>query len=353
MIRYVSNRLTVLELCAGGGGQALGLEQAGFESAALGEIDPHACATLRANRPHWRVEEADLCEFDAADFRGVDLVAAGVPCPPFSIAGKQLGANDERDLFPAALRVVEQTRPRAVMLENVRRFATARFDNYRSDLLRQLLAWGYDAQWHVLNASDYGVPQLRPRFVLVGIRAAKRPFDGPQCQESGTTVGSVLGPLMGARDWPGLKEWRLRAQGIGPTIVGGSKKHGGPDLGPTRAKRQWRSLGVDGLGIANEPPGPEFPAAGFPRLTIPLVAALQGFPGDWRFAGKKTAAYRQVGNAFPPPAAAVVGQEISHALGAGGNERRHRRRILEESAAAVYKAVQEGRGSRRSGCQRP
>src|SRR5208282_2943112 len=103
--------LTCLEICAGAGGQSLGLEQAGFGHVAAVEIDPDACATLRRNRPGW----------------DVDLLAGGVPCPPFSIAGKQLGADDERDLFPQALRLVEECEPAAVMLENVRGLATARF----------------------------------------------------------------------------------------------------------------------------------------------------------------------------------------------------------------------------------
>ncbi len=102
------------------------------------------------------------------------------------------------------------------------------------------------------------------------------------------------------------------ASQIAPTIVGGSHKHGGPDLGPTRARQAWATLGVDGLGIANEPPGPEF--AGLPRLTIRMVARLQGFPDDWVFTGGKTAAYRQVGNAFPPPFASAVASSIKRCL---------------------------------------
>src|SRR5437588_9969146 len=113
--------LTSLEICTGAGGQALGLEQAGFEHLALVEYDRHACATLRVNRPYWDVLREDVTQWHATRYRGrVDLFAGGVPCPPFSKAGKQLGAGDERDLFPHALRLVRECRPRAVMLENVR-----------------------------------------------------------------------------------------------------------------------------------------------------------------------------------------------------------------------------------------
>jgi len=114
--------LTSIEICAGAGGQALGLEQAGFSHLRLVENDPECCATLRARRS-WRasVREVDLQEYRAVSHRGsVDLLAGGVPCPPFSRAGKQLGRSDERDLFPEALRLIEESEPRAVMLENVR-----------------------------------------------------------------------------------------------------------------------------------------------------------------------------------------------------------------------------------------
>jgi len=94
--------------------------------------------------------------------------------------------------------------------------------------------------------------------------------------------------------------------------VGGSKKHGGPDLGPTRAKKAWATLGVDGMGIANEPPAKDF--VGMPRLTVRMAARIQGFPDTWQFYGKKTSAYRQIGNAFPPPVACAVGKQIKVAL---------------------------------------
>lgn len=163
-------KLTSLELCAGAGGQALGLESAGFEHAALIEIDRDASATLRLNRPQWNTLNLDLKAFDATPFEGVDLVAGGVPCPPFSKAGKQLGAEDERNLFDEALRIVREVKPRAVMLENVRGLLDECFADYRSHILSELNELGYEAEWRLLNASDYGVPQLRPRAILVALR---------------------------------------------------------------------------------------------------------------------------------------------------------------------------------------
>ncbi len=305
-------QLTVLEICAGAGGQSLGLEASGFELAAAVEIDRHACDTLRKNRPGWRVIEGSVREVKGNDFRGIDLLAGGVPCPPFSIAGKQLGHEDERDLFPEALRLVEESKPTAVLLENVPGFASERFSEYRRNLIRRFTRLGYEAQWRVLNAYWFGVPQLRPRFVLVAFRNSfPDSFTWPEpngCVP--LTVGDALIDLMSSRDWRGAEKWRRRACGIAPTLVGGSKKHGGPDLGPTRARKQWATIGVDGLGLANEPPGPEQPVHFTPRLTVRMAARIQGFSDSWIFSGGKTAAYRQVGNAFPPPVAQAVGDAI-------------------------------------------
>jgi len=306
--------LTALEICAGAGGQALGIERAGFTHSVLLELEPAACATLRLNRPHWHVQEGDLRQFQGTPYRGIDLLAGGVPCPPFSRAGKQLGAKDERDIFPEAIRLVDECRPRAVMLENVRGLLDAVFDDYRNKVEKQLQKLGYRPGWRLLNACDYGVSQLRPRVVFVGIRKElAQHFTWPQpLPQNAPTVGQLLHDLMAAKGWRGANRWRAQANTIAPTLVGGSKKHGGPDLGPTRAKRAWAALGVDGIGIWDEAPPPDF--VGMPRLTCRMAARIQGFPDDWQFAGRKTAVYRQIGNAFPPPVAASVAGQIAAAL---------------------------------------
>lgn len=308
--------LSSIEVCAGGGGQALGLEATGFDHSAVIEIEAPACETLRLNRPSWNVIEGDIRQFDASAYKGIDLLAGGVPCPPFSKAGRQLGADDERDLFPEAIRLVDECRPRAVMLENVRGLLDAVFDDYRRKVEHQLRDLGYVPAWRLLNASDYGVSQLRPRVVFVGIRKdLSEGFVWPSpAAQTPPTVGELLEDLMGANGWRGVESWRDRADSIAPTLVGGSKKHGGPDLGPTRAKRAWEALDVDGRGIADEAPAPDF--VGMPRLTIRMTARIQGFPDEWAFAGRKTAAYRQIGNAFPPPVAEAVARQIAVALSA-------------------------------------
>jgi DNA (cytosine-5)-methyltransferase 1 len=305
----------VLELCAGGGGQALGLELAGFESAAVVEIDPRFCETLRFNRPRWNVIQQDIKTFSGKDFVGVDLVAGGVPCPPFSFAGKQLGDKDERDLFPTALRIVNEARPRAVLLENVPGFMAKKFDGYRDRLKIQLEQMGYRVFMTVLNSSDYGVPQLRPRFILVGLQHEfAENFSWPEKKAIKKTVGETLKDLMIENGWKHAESWAEKAANIGPTIVGGSVKHGGPDLGPTRARAQWLKLSVNGIGIANEAPSVEEFENHIPKITVKMAARIQGFPDSWHFVGKKTIAYKQVGNAFPPPVAHAVGLAIKKAL---------------------------------------
>ncbi len=307
-------KLSCIEICAGAGGQALGLERAGFEPQALIEIEKPCCNTLRENRPQWNVVEGDLKEFDGSQYSGVDLLAGGVPCPPFSKAGKQLGKDDERDLFPEALRLVDEIKPRAVMLENVRGFLDAVFEDYRINLKKQLEKLGYIAEWRLLNASDFGVSQLRPRVVIVALKKdSLGSFFWPEInRKTPKTVGELLKDQMVVNGWKGVNRWVKQADNIAPTIVGGSKKHGGPDLGPTRAKKAWATLGVDGMGISYEPP--EKDHVGMPRLTVEMVARIQGFPDDWHFTGKKTPAYRQVGNAFPPPVAHAVSENIYKAL---------------------------------------
>lgn len=307
--------LTCLEICAGGGGQSYGLEQAGFSHLATVEIDPDACETLKANRPKWNVVMQDIHDFDPSPYDQVDLFAGGVPCPPFSIAGKQLGSDDERDLFPRALRLIEDIDPTAVMLENVRGLATARFACYREQVLELLHGLGYVTEWQILNASEFGVPQLRPRFILVAMKPAiHRFFKWPNPPANSRTVGESLRSLMAANGWKGVEAWAEKANGIGPTLVGGSRKHGGPDLGPTRARKAWLQLGVDGRGIADMAPAADQDVDHLPRLTLKMTAVLQGFPETWEFSGRKTAAYRQIGNAFPPPVAHAVGESIRTAI---------------------------------------
>jgi DNA (cytosine-5)-methyltransferase 1 len=319
----------VVEICAGAGGQSLGLEVAGFEHELAVELDPNAASTLRYNRPHWKIAEGDVASsavWDPAQYEGIDLLAGGVPCPPFTIAGKQLGATDERDLFAWAIELCGVMKPRAMMLENVRGLSLPRFSAYRQHVLDRLAQLGYAADWRLLHASDYGVPQLRPRFVLVAMGPGDfRHFSWPEPHpERAKTVGETLHDLMAEHGWRGAARWAARADGIAPTIVGGSKKHGGPDLGPTRAKRAWREMGVDALGVADAAPSASDPANLLPKLTTAMVARIQGWDDEdyhWTFTGRKTSTYRQIGNAFPPPVACALAHQVRRALDHEGTPR--------------------------------
>lgn len=342
-----SQEYTSIEICAGAGGQAIGLEQAGFAHRALIEFDKHACATLRRNvelqkwgEPDRLVLEKDLTQYGGPELISdgyvepgeLSLLAGGVPCPPFSFAGKQLGREDERDLFPKMLNMVKALRPRAVMIENVRGLLEPpeKFSEYREWIESKLRGLGYTVVgWDVLEARDFGVPQLRPRAILVAMKK-KEALRFPKIKRSDfplRTVAEALQPSMLERfeaygDLEHYHRWQKKAlenDNVAPTLVGGSKKHGGADLGPSRAKKAWADFGVDANGVANDPEemvSPERDLLGEvgPKLTVQQAALIQGFPEDWEFVGRKTARYRQVGNAFPPPVAAVVGRAIFDAL---------------------------------------
>ncbi|MFI6451919.1 DNA cytosine methyltransferase [Streptosporangium amethystogenes] len=320
--------LKSLEICAGAGGQALGLEQAGFEPVMLIDNDPNACATLRTNRPHWDVQQLDLHDFVASDHPqvlDVDLMACGVPCTPFSIAGMQQGTEDERDLLKVAIWLAHEVQPKAILIENVPALLKeSKFARSRDFVKEELGHLGYWLHWDLLNAQDFGVAQRRPHSVLVALRKEYYDhFQWPCPTDFPLTVGEVLQASMASRGWEGASAWAKGANTIAPTIVGGSRKHGGADLGPSRTKAAWAKLGVNGSSLADEVPGPDFVLEhgvgpkgwlGFPKLTVRQVAYLQGFPDDWIFCGRKTASYRQVAQTFPPPVATAVGEQIKRAL---------------------------------------
>ncbi|MEV6340779.1 DNA (cytosine-5-)-methyltransferase [Nocardia vinacea] len=380
----VDPEFTSIEICAGAGGQAVGLHQAGFGHLALVEIDQHAVETLELNiEDHevwaWERTHCDILKTDIKDFDPykdlekrakplepgeLDLLAGGVPCPPFSHAGKQLGKHDDRDLFPRMLELVELLQPRAVMIENVRGIMDLKFSDYREWIKAKLAGGTYFAdgqfaeedglgytvcKWDILEASDFGVPQLRPRAVLVAFRndiLKDLKYEWPTAtHEDPVSVLESLEPSMRERFEPyfegvhseraraAFEQWRKKAHdrdaelkskggGIAPTLVGGSKKHGGADLGPSRAKAAWKQLGISGMGVANDietcaekqTEDRDLFGADGPMLTVRQAAIIQGFPLEWDFSGGKTAQYRQVGNAFPPPVAKAVGKSIIEVL---------------------------------------
>lgn len=203
------------------------------------------------------------------------------------------------------------------MIENVRGLLDPQFAGFRAAVDAELVRIGFaKPHWKLLHASDFGVSQLRPRVIMVSLRDPwDAHFEWPAPSKTAApSVGQLLKPLMAAQGWTGAEAWAARANTVAPTLVGGSHKHGGPDLGPTRARSAWAQLGVEGRTIADVAPEPGFD--GMPRITVQMGGLIQGFPPEWKFTGGKTAGWRQVGNAFPPPVAAAVGRQIKKALSA-------------------------------------
>ncbi|MFD8915699.1 DNA cytosine methyltransferase [Streptomyces sp. NPDC059575] len=320
-------RLSSLEICAGAGGMALGLERAGFDPVLLLDHRAIACETLRTNRPHWDVRELDLTEFDPAEetqVYDVHLLSGGLPRVKSPAAATRTRGDDaELAVLKAAVELVYGVQPLAVLLENVP-------DLVRRDEYASIRAWiageldhlGYRHRWHVLNAGDHSVPQSREVGLLVAFKGDLMDgFEWPTAHSGPRpTVGRTLLASMRERGWPDAANWAAGADVTAPTIVGGSWDRGGADLGPTGAKRKWERMGVDGGTVADRVPGADFvwdPAAGRKGcvpLTVEQVALLQGFPPEWHIAGRKTARYRQVANATPPPLAQAIGQAIVSAL---------------------------------------
>jgi DNA (cytosine-5)-methyltransferase 1 len=319
-------RFRSVEVCAGAGGLALGLEQSGFDPALLLDLRLQPCDSLRLNRPHWNVQCADLLAFDPDDHQGihdVDLLAAGLPrVRTAATANRGRGNSEEVELLRATVMLLRSVRPRALLIENMAELAESDvYEPTRAIVQSELTALGYRYVWFVLNAADFGVPQDRRHGFLVAFaNDLMDAFEPPSPARPPSTVGEALLDSMASRGWPAAIEWARHANRVAPTLVGGSWERGGADLGPTGSKKSWARMGVDGGTVADEVPGPDFVWApssgrkGMVALTNPQVARLQGFPPEWEIAGRKTAQYRQIANATPPPLARAVGEAMAAAL---------------------------------------
>ncbi|WP_437038497.1 DNA cytosine methyltransferase [Streptomyces sp. enrichment culture] len=318
--------LTFVDVCSGAGGLALGLEQAGFEPRLLLDDDDDAVRTLRTNRPHWNVLRTDLLDYDPAEHpesHDVDLLSAGLPRVKSSATVRRSESGSEERLLEATVLLAHAIRPRAVIIENVPDLAHSdRYQRFRDFARAELAHLGYEFIWFVVNAVDFGVPQNRKQGVLVAVeRRWAGTFRPPTPTVSEPrTVGAVLEQSMAARGWPDAARWAAQADEPAPTLVGGSKNRGGADLGPTGAKRKWATMGVNAHTVGNEVPGPDFvwdPKLGrdnMVKITVEQAALLQGFPGSWEVTGLKTARYRQIGHATPPPVGRALGRAVADAL---------------------------------------
>ncbi|MFF9237303.1 DUF6339 family protein [Streptomyces sp. NPDC014801] len=313
-------RFRSLEICAGAGGQALGLERAGFDPVLLMDSKADACFTIDRNRPHWDVVCIDVVDFRVdmrPDVLGVDLVSGGLPRVKSPATVARAEDTTERMVLRAAISLACEVKPKAVLFENVPDLVESpEFESDRAWIEGELSRVGFRSTWKVLNAADFGVPQNRSSGFLVALQVAYfAAFAWPlPSGDPAPTVGQVLGTSMSSRGWPGAEQWVRLADRAAPALVGGSDRRGGADLGPTGSKKAWAALGVNGNSLADEPPGADFPAGDHPKLTVEQAAMIQAFPADWEFAGGKTSRYRQVGHAMPPPLATAVGHAVATAL---------------------------------------
>lgn len=329
--------LSAVDLFAGAGGLSLGLRQAGWKVEAAVEYDAAAMATHEAN---FAGVEHLCCDIRTVDFRrfaGIDLIAGGPPCQPFSVSGKRLGSTDARDMVPEFVRAVREARPRAFLMENVPGLAMARFDDYLLDQTARLHALGYTVFKRVLCAADYGVAQNRRRLILVGIRSDQKgeafafplATHGPSTRRRFRTVAETLrgapadvpnrakvvyckNPVLRRSPYAGMmfngKGRPLDADGLGHTVpasAGGNRTH---IVDPSGLVREYHAHLLAG----KKPRVGQM--EGVRRLTVRESARLQSFPDGFEFVGRQSSRYSQVGNAVPPKLAEAVVGKVAHAI---------------------------------------
>ncbi|GCE28133.1 DNA cytosine methyltransferase [Dictyobacter alpinus] len=323
-----------IDIFSGAGGLSLGLHMAGWNVEAALEIDKYATKTYQQNFPNATIMNVDVSEIDFKQFQGIDLLAGGPPCQPFSVAGKQEAAKDLRDMLPQFIRAVKEAQPKAFLMENVRGLITPKHRTYALLAINQLEQLGYSVHWAVLDAASYGVPQHRERIFIVGV-PKKTPFKfpnptyGPQAPEPYVTVRRALNgvpadipnnaiityaknPVLRPSPWAGLY---VNGQGRAlnmdepsltiPASAGGNRTHIlDPDGILLEYHKHLMNGGVPRLGIVDN----------VRRLTVRESARLQSFPDTFDFTGPRSKQYAQIGNAVPPLLAEAVGMAIFKAL---------------------------------------
>ena len=320
-----ANRLSCLSLFSGGGGLDLGFERAGFDHCAAFEILDVCGNTLRSNRPNWDIragaDDGDVQGVPFTAYRGVEIVHGGPPCQPFSTAGKQAGARDERNMWPDFVRCVLQTRPRAFIAENVPGLLDRKFAGFVAKHIVAPLEPYYLIFKFSLSAHDFGVPQARKRVFFVGFRAAR---DATRWMAPAATHGdvdSLFGPVLPrnmARRSLGLADGGVDC--VAPTLRSGFT---GPrkTTGVVNSKaslKVWHDLRIWPSGVQRERNIADAytPENGHFRLCVDDCALLQGFPQRWRFEGAVYQALGQIGNSVCPPVAYAVARQVGAALGA-------------------------------------
>lgn len=337
--KKITSSFRSIELFAGAGGLALGLEKAGFEAVLLNEWDKHACNTLRTNRPHWNVVEDDICEVDFSEYRGkIDFLSGGFPCQAFSYAGKGEGFNDIRGtMFFQFARVIREVQPKIILGENVRGLVNHDQGRTLATIKQTLTELGYKlVEPRILNAVQYRVPQKRERLFIVGIRADladKAQFEWPEPFEYQMTMKDALKagklyetdvPKSEGQIYPERKKavldlvpaggcWRDLPDDIAREYMKGSYFLGGGKTGMAR-RLAWNepSLTLTCAPAQNQTerchPDETRP------LTVREYARIQTFPDDWQFQGSMSNQYKQIGNAVPVNLAHAIGNKLIQLL---------------------------------------
>lgn len=319
-----ANGLPTISLFSGGGGLDLGFDRAGFNHRASFEILADAAATLRQARPNWEVrggiKDGDVTKVKWTPWRDeAAVIHGGPPCQPFSIAGRQGGASDIRDMWPEFVRCVRATRPLAFIAENVPALASKKFSDYvRSNILGPL-ASKYYIQMLLLRAEDYGVPQIRRRVVFVGFarrRDAARYLPPAATHSWPLENDEGMQRCYGVREALGLPDIGIDA--LSPTIRSTltGPRHTTSILNSVAAQKVFNQIEVWPNGVARTRESAHAFVAenGHFRLAVPDVAVLQGFPEDWPLVGATYMQLGQIGNAVPPPMAYALASSVSDAL---------------------------------------
>lgn len=333
----MSKDITEIELFAGAGGLALGLEEAGIKGLEFVEFDHDACNTLRTNRPKWNIVEDDIHNVDFTKYKDrIDIVTGGFPCQAFSYAGKKLGFEDTRGtLFHEFARCVKEVNPKMFLAENVKGLLSHDKGRTFSTIINVFEGLGYTLQYKVLNACFYGVGQKRERVVIIGIRndlTDKIKFNYPVPDKEWTTLRTAL------KDCPesegeSYSENKKKVMELVP--AGGCWVDLPSDIAKAYMKKSYYS-GGGRRGMArriawDEPcltlttsPSQKQTERCHPDETRPFTvreyARIQSFPDTWEFAGKMSNKYKQIGNAVPVEMARRIGVQIVKTLRGYYNE---------------------------------
>jgi len=333
MPSIATHYLPALSLFSGGGGLDLGFERAGYAHVASYDTLAAAGATLRVNRPSWEVHagaDGDVCAIDWQPYRGeIAVLHGGPPCQPFSVAGRQRGESDQRNMLPEFVRAVRAVRPLAFVAENVAALAGPKFAPYLREAFTGPLSREYDIQMIRLSAHDFGVPQVRHRVFFIGFRTKRNAarfvqplptFRSDHLRKGSPASSSAHLPhMMGVRAALGLPDGPDESDGLAPTLRSTltGPRHTTSVLSSASAQRVWADLGVWPNGVARTRlAASRFPTPnGHERLAVADCAVLQGFPSSWAFPGPVYKALGQIGNSVAPPVGYHVARAVADALG--------------------------------------